>query len=337
MNAHTLVKLDDTFHPSRFLRNSHAQTIVTSLLPRRRAKLAAQHDEARLFTVADGVQILAWCRWQPSREKSPTVLLVHGLEGSSESPYMLGLAAKTFRHGFNAVRLNMRSCGGTEHLTPTLYNSGLSADVSVVVDELITRDGLEKMFLAGVSMGGNIVLKLAGEYGDDAPKQLLAVAVVSPSIDLSACIDAIEARSNWIYQEYFLRRLRRSIRRKHRLFPNRYDRKNLLRIRTLRDFDARFTCPDGGFTDTDDYYTRASSLPFMARIKTPTIIIHAQDDPFIPYASLLHPTIAANFFIRLLTPSHGGHGGFLSDKSKHPRDADAYWAENRIVEFFESL
>jgi predicted alpha/beta-fold hydrolase len=333
----TFVKLDDRFHPPRFLRNKHAQTILTTLLPRPRELREARRDEARLFTVADGVQILARCRWQSEREKHPTALLVHGLEGSCESPYMLGLASKAFRRGFNAVRFNMRNCGGTEHLTPTLYNSSLSRDVRAVIEELIAREHLPQIFLVGISMGGNIVLKLAGEYGASAPKELSGVAAVSPSLDLPACVAAIERRSNWIYQQYFILRLRRHVRRKHRLFPELYDIRDLRRVRTIRAFDARYTCADGGFKDADDYYRRASALPLIVNIRVPTLIIHAQDDPFIPFDSFKHPAIAANPCITLLAPARGGHVGFLSDRSKHPKDEDIYWAENRIIDFFAAL
>lgn len=320
------------FSPHKLFRNGHAQTLVAHKWPRRkRLSIEVRAAEARLFKVAPKVQLLAHCRWQAARHSHPTLVLVHGLEGSTSSPYMMGTTQKAFRAGFNVVGLNMRNCGGTEHLAHTLYHSGMSGDVHAVVRELIEGDGLARVCVTGFSMGGNIVLKFAGELGADAPHQLLGVCAVSPSLDLSACADAIERRTNRLYQRAFVRSLRRRIQGKQKLYPHLYDTSRLHTVRTVRDFDNLYTAVHGGFKDAEDYYERVSAVRFMARVSVPTLIVHAQDDPIIPFSSFRDPAITGNPHVVLLAPRHGGHVGFVGDGTG---GEDRFWAENRIVEFF---
>jgi predicted alpha/beta-fold hydrolase len=179
-------------------------------------------------------------------------------------------------------------------------------------------------------------LKLAGEYGADYPPELKGVSVVSPSVELAASADRIEQRSNWIYQRKFIRSLKRRMREAATLYPELYDAGQLPLVRTLREFDERYTAPHGGFRDAADYYARSSSLPLLSRIRIPTLIIHAEDDPFIPFASLRHPSVAANPSIILLAPRHGGHVGFVGDDGNAP-DEDRFWAENRLIEFCQQI
>jgi predicted alpha/beta-fold hydrolase len=246
---------------------------------------------------------------------------------------MLAMAAKGFRAGFNIIRVNLRNCGGTEHLTPTLYHGGLSADLRAVVKELTEKDQISQMFLAGFSLGGNMVLKLAGEYGDEPPPEILGVCAVSPSIDLTAAAESILKRSNWIYQQDFVRRLKQRIRTKHKLFPELYDISGLEEIRTLKQFDERFTARAHGFANADDYYYRSSSLRVIDRIRIPTLIIHAEDDPFIPFSPLRDPAVVNNPHLLLLATEQGGHVAFISANQKD--DPDRFWAENRILEFYQ--
>ena len=319
------------FRPHPLFTNGHAQTVAAFAWPRRRSLQVAQQDEARTFEVEPGVRVLAHCRWQTDRRAHPTLVVVHGLEGSSESKHVLGTAHKAFRAGFNALRLNLRTCGDTQHLTPTLYHSGMTGDLLVVIRELIAEDKLTDIFLGGYSLGGNMSLKLAGDEGARLPRELRAVFAVSPPVDLAACAEMIRWRSNWIYQSDFMRRLRRRIRIAHKLYPDRYDVSDLHAVRTIREFDARFTAPAGGFRDVDDYYTRASALPRSPDIRRPALIIHAQDDPFIPFASFRDPRLTTNPFVVLLTPPHGGHVGFVAADANGQEDR--FWAENRVVEF----
>src|SRR5437588_695854 len=325
------------FVPHKLFRNGHAQTIVASRrLPRYKSLRGERGDfEPRLVEVEPRARLLIKCRWQTERPQAPTLLLVHGLEGSSESLYMRGTAQKAFREGFNVVRMNMRNCGGTEHLTRTLYHSGMTDDIQrVLMDELAGREGLKEIYVAGFSMSGNMVLRLAGDYGVEAPRALAGVAAVSPSIDLSGCADRIERPASTVYRWSFLRSLRRRVRRKSRQHPKLYDARGLWRVRTQRQFDERYTAPHGGFRDASDYYARASSLPVIARIRVPTLILHAADDPIIPSEPLRDPSIADNPNVLLVVTARGGHVGFVADATD---DEDRYWAENRVVEFCRSL
>ena len=324
------------FRPHRLARPGHAQTVVAALRPlRRRLREELRHFEPRLVEVEPGVRILLHCRWQPRRREAPTVVILHGLEGSSESPYVLGTAQKSFRAGFNAVAVNMRTCGGTEHLARTLYHSGLTGDIHRVVEELSARERLPRVYVAGFSMSGNMVLRLAGEYGDGTPAALRGVAAVSPSIDLSACAREIERRANWLYRMSFMRSLRRRVRLKAELHPELYDARGINRVRTVRQFDERYTARHGGYRDAEDYYERASSLPVIGRIRVPALVLHADDDPIIPGRSFRDASIADNPRVLLVVTPRGGHVGFVADVARE--DADRRWAENRVAEFFSLL
>jgi predicted alpha/beta-fold hydrolase len=303
-----------------------------TLFPRfwpRRGALAGVPSESRLFAVAQAAHILGFCHWQADPKCHPALILIHGLEGCSESHYMHGIAGKAWRAGFNVVRLNQRNCGGTEHLTPTLYNSGLSGDVRAVVSELSARDGIEAVWLGGYSMGGNLVLRAAGELGR-ASQTLKGVVAVCPNIDPAACTEALLQPRNWIYNLHFVTSLRERMQRKAVLFPDAYDLSPLKGIRTLREFDEAYTAPHGGYANADDYYERSGARHVLGNIAVPTLIITARDDPFIPYRIFQTPAIQNNPRIRLVAPSRGGHCGFI----QKPRPVeDWYWAENRLLEF----
>src|SRR5713226_1073545 len=318
------------FEPHPLLRNNHLMTLTASFVPRRFPALPAPSE--RLFETEPGTQLLGHCHWQAERGEHPALVLVHGLEGSSESGYMRGIAEKAFRAGFNVIRLNQRNCGGTERLTPTLYNSGLSGDYRAVLAELAERDAVPEIFFAGYSMGGNLVLKMAGELGEAAPRQLRGVAAVCPSLDLAACADALERGENILYRNHFVGSLMRHYRRKARLFPRRYSLDGLPKIRTLREFDDVITAPLSGYRDAVDYYFRASALRVMGQIRVPTLILASQDDPFVPLQSFSDPAITTNPKISLITPQHGGHCAFISRTA----GVERFWAEARVVEFFRA-
>jgi uncharacterized protein len=315
------------FRPHRLLRHPDLMTVAAAFWRRRFPRLSAPVD--RLFEVEPGSFLLARCHWQPEPRRHPALVLVHGLEGSSESGYMRGTAEKALAAGFSVLRLNQRNCGGTDHLTPTLYNSGLSGDVRAVVAELIAADRLPEIFLAGFSMGGNLVLKMAGELGERAPAELCAVSAVSPSVDLAPCVDGLAAPRNRMYQWYFVKSLKRHMRRKARLFPDRYPLDGLARVATVREFDDLITAPHSGFRDADDYYARSSALRLLAAIRVPTLLLAAQDDPLVPFAVFRDAVIASNPSLRLLAPARGGHCAFLAEAN----GAERFWAEARIVDF----
>ena len=323
------------FVPHPLLTNRHAMTIASSQWPRQ-LKFAKMTGEPRRFEVEPGIEVLAHCHWQPDRRKHPTVILLHGLEGSSDSPYILGTAEKAFALGMNALRLNQRNCGGTLHLTPTLYNSGLSSDPLAVIRELADVDGLGPFFLAGWSMGGNVVLKAVAELADDARALLAGVCAVSPSLDLEPCVQALETGFNKVYEQWFLKGLKNKLREKSRLYPDLYDPSHLDAINLIREFDNIYTAPGGGYGDAANYYKTASALPIMHNISIPTLILQAKDDPFVPFQSFLAPQLESPH-ITLITPEHGGHCGFLHRSKEGWPFADRFWAENRIISFCTTL
>jgi predicted alpha/beta-fold hydrolase len=319
------------FVPQKLLHDAHLMTLAGALLPRSTPHLPKSQD--RLFTVEEGTQMLAKCNWQTQPTESPTLVMVHGLEGSSESPYLRTLAEKGYVAGFNVLRVNQRNCGGTEKLTPTLYNSGLSNDFRAILETLIEQDGLREIFFAGYSMGGNLVLKMAGELGPHSPAELRGVCAVCPVIDLAVCVDTLEQRDNLLYQWNFVRHLKERMRRKDRLFPGQFPLNGLDHIRTVREFDDVITAPNCGYRDAVDYYARASASRVVGQITVPTVIVTAQDDPFVPFSIFNIPEVSANPHIKLVAPEHGGHCSFISNKP----GAERYWAEARIVQFCSEI
>ncbi len=327
------------FHPRRWLRGGHLQTVASFLIPRR---FHLPPPEERLIEVEPGVQVLCHCHWQADRARPLTVIIVHGLEGSSDSQYMLGITQKGLAAGMNVVRYNQRNCGGTDALAPVLYHSGLSNDVAAVARDVIARDGVSRLALVGFSMGGNIVLKLAGEWGSDAPPQFRAVAACCPAIDLALSADTLHEPSNRIYETYFLLALRRRMMQKARLFPGHFDVSRLHGLRSLREFDDKVTAYYCGFTGVDDYYDRASAAHVVERIAVPTLILYAANDPFIRITAETRRKISANPNITFVETADGGHCAFLGSPGKLPAEAggsrdghadDGYWAEREIVNF----
>jgi uncharacterized protein len=328
------------FRPRRFLNNGHLQTIAGNYLSRVND---LPKPEAQLVEVSPATsnqiasQVLCHCHWQPEevRAARPTAIIVHGLEGSSNSQYVVGNSSKLWRAGCNIVRMNMRNCGGTEALSPTLYHSGLSNDVLAVMNFFVAQHGLQSMSLIGYSMGGNLVVKLAGELGTEAPSVLHSVIGVSPAVDLQPSADALHRPQNRLYELKFLHNLLRRFRRKAVLFPRAYDRNRATGIRSLREFDDRITALYSGFSGADDYYYRAAAARVLDRIAVPTLILHALDDPFILLTSETREKIRANPNITLTETRHGGHCAFLAD----PDEAlgyDGYWAEHTLLRFLLS-
>jgi predicted alpha/beta-fold hydrolase len=322
----------EPFRPRRFLTSAHVQTVAGNFLPRRNLLPA---PEERLFSVEPEVQVLCHCHWQPQRTSAMTLVIVHGLEGSSDSQYVIGTGSKAWDAGMNVVRMNMRNCGDTEHLGPTLYNSSMSSDVGAIARSLITDDRLQKLAFIGYSMGGNLVLKLLGEWGEQAPREVKAGVGVSPAMDLAPSADALHKAANRMYEWKFLRGLRRRVLRKAALYPERYNvgRRDVRLMRSLRDFDDQITARYSGFADAQDYYTRAASANVLDRIIVPTLVIHAQDDPFIRVLPETRQKLRANPNITFIETEHGGHCAFLADANGY----DGRWAERQAIAFIERI
>lgn len=299
-----------------------------------------------MVEVTPGVKVLCHCHWQANRQNVLTIVIVHGLEGSSESQYMLGITSKALAAGMNVIRYNQRNCGGTDALAPVLYHSGLSDDIAAVARELISRDGISRLALVGFSMGGNLVLKLAGEWAKLGPPQFRAVAACCPALDLAESADALHEPANRIYETYFLWALRRRMVQKARLFPKDFDMQRLRGIRTLRQFDDKITAHYCGFAGADDYYDRASAAHVVGQIAVPALILHSANDPFIRITPETRRKILANRNITFVESRDGGHCAFIGSRDPLAEEAsdydglpakDGYWAENRIVDFLRQF
>jgi predicted alpha/beta-fold hydrolase len=288
----------------------------------------------RYFDVDHDARVVADCHWQAEPWTRPTIIALHGLNGSSDAHYMRGIAAKAFARGMNVVRLNQRNCGDTEHLSAGLFHSGLTADAAHVIAELTAVDGLSAIAVAGYSLGGNLALKLAAEYGDAPPDALVGVAAVSPIIEIGECVRALEQPGNRLYQWNFVKDLKRRMRRKGRFWPGRFDLSKLRQIATVREFDEAYTAPYFGFAGAEDYYHRASAMRIVERIRVPALVITAADDPFVPSQPFHDAKLTGNPCVRVAVCEHGGHCGFVGPASA---DDDGYWAENEIVDFAGSL
>jgi len=318
------------FVPRPWLTNGHFMTLFGWGNPRYFPRLPP--PVVRYFDVAADARVLAHCHWQPEPWRRLTLIALHGLNGSSDAHYMRGLAAKAFARGMNVVRLNQRNCGGTEHLSAGLFHSGLTADARHVIEELVSVDGVRAVAVAGYSLGGNLALKLAGEYGSAPPPALTVVAAVSPILEIGECVRALERPGNRIYQWNFVRDLKARMRRKELCRPGHFDLSQLDRVRTVREFDDVFTAPHFGFAGAEDYYHRASAMRIVDRIAVPALVITAEDDPFVPSAPFLDRKMTGNPSVTLALSRHGGHCGFVGPASG---EDDGYWAENQIVDFVE--
>jgi predicted alpha/beta-fold hydrolase len=322
------------FKPHPLLTNPHLMTMVPTFMPRPREPKDQPRADKCVIEVASGSSVLTYVHLQPNHKSRPTLLIVHGLEGSSESSQVLGLGRKAMGKQMNVVRMNMRNCGGTLHLSNTLYNGGLSSDVISVVRHIQKAFELRDIYVAGFSLGGNIALKAAGELGEDAIGLFAGICAISPSIDLHASVESLARGINKIYEMHFLRGLASKIRHKSVLFPERFDVEKLKLVKTIKDFDDIFTAPDGGYGDADNYYTQASAINLIPNIRVPTLIISSKDDPIVPFESFLSDKLKTPF-VTLLAPDWGGHSGFLHAHSEATgRDvSDKFWAEHRVVAF----
>jgi hypothetical protein len=331
--SHPFASVANDFVPRRFLRGGHAQTIAGNFL--KRANRLPPPEE-RLFQIEPEVQILCHCHWQADRQKRLTLMIVHGLEGSSNSQYVIGTGSRAWARGWNVVRMNIRGCGGTEHLSSTLYHSGLSQDVEKLVAGMIASDGLQRIALAGFSMGGNQVLRAVGRWGTNAPAELIAAAAVSPVCDLAISADQLHKLANTLYEWWFLVSLRKSFCRKSELWPGRYDPGLLKNVHSVRDFDEHITARYMGFTGADDYYDKASSSHVLDRIAVPTLVIHSDDDPFIVMSSESQRKLTENPNVTFLHTSRGGHCAFVGEPDADDHD-DGRWAERKMVEFLAQV
>ncbi len=327
----TDLKLDEIeFNPLGLFRNGHFQTIYNALFFKPVNPPNTKHFQIKLD---DKNTII--CDYNKNQKglSETCVILVHGLEGSSQSNYVVSTALKLLKNGFDVIRVNIRNCGSTSHLSETLYNAGLSDDIKKVIDYSINQLNYKNIFAIGFSLGANTVLKMAGEYEDNYPKELKGVAAVSPPLDLLECSYEIIKPKNIVYDDHYRKRLIKTYKNKKKYYPNHIDLKIIEKIKTLKDFDNHITAPSFGYKNGDEYYKENSSLKFLPPIKVNTLIIQAKDDPIIPFESTETALKINNANIHYLITNYGGHVGFTNSFSSSKNDVDRRWAENRIVDF----
>ena len=270
----------------------------------------------RLVPTEPGIQVLLETQ-QPAGAARGDIVMVHGLEGSGEAVYIESLAAAGLDAGFAAHRFHMRTCGGTERYADTLYHAGLTSDLAAVL-RLLRAENRAPVFLIGFSLGGNVVLKLAGELGESAAGLLRAVCAISTPIDLAACSRRMDALENRIYQYRFVRRMRARL-----CATGRYQPADFAGLRTVTAIDDRITAPSFGFGNATNYYRTQSALGFLPAVRVPTLLIQSKDDPLVPYASF--ERLPANPSIELLATPHGGHLGFLG------RQPHRFWLDETVM------
>ncbi len=310
-------------------RNGDLQTVLGRYWPRDLDE-TTHPGQQRLVATEPGTSVLVrWNEQLGSRREAerPILLSLHGLTACDRAPYMLSTARAALDGGFDSARMNMRNCGGTEHLCPTLYHSGLTSDLDAVARQLAPRP----VFLTGFSMGGNVALKLAGEWGAKPPDNVLGVCAISPPVQLAMCSKNIGRPRNLVYELRFLRQLRAAVRRKRSVMPGAIPGSNPEQVRSIWEFDEAVTAPAFGFRDAADYYRNCSAAHFLHAVRIPTLVIQARDDPFVPFEAFDLPAFRSNDSLRLLSPRHGGHVAFLA------KGPERFWAQREAVRFFQAL
>lgn len=307
-------------HPFRPLfRNPHLQTIAGHLW-KRDGEEERFPIRRRLYRTEPDVEVLVQSQ-QPEGLPLGEIVMVHGLEGSGEAGYIRSLSGAALRADFAAHRFHMRTCGGTEGLCQTLYHAGLTGDLLCVLREF-AREGRGPVFLAGFSLGGNVVLKLAGELGETARSLIRGVCAISAPLDLAVCSRRIADWDNRFYERRFVRRMRSRLRA-----TGRYRHVDFARLRSVLEIDDRITAPSFGFGDAAHYYSTQSAARFLPQIRVPTLLIHAQDDTMVPFSSVASQVKFQNPCLEWVASAHGGHLGFIG------RRPYRFWIDHAIMDW----
>jgi predicted alpha/beta-fold hydrolase len=307
------------FEPYPGLRNPHAQTLTARLL---RARFRTRYARTRIATPdGDFLDLDVAGRPDPG---SPVCLILHGLEGSSRSGYVLSASRALQTIGISCVAMNFRSCSGEPNERPQSYHAGKTDDIELVLDWLTRRFPHARRGVLGFSLGGNALLKYLGEAGEAASAQVDGAVTISVPFDLASSAQTLENGVGRVYASHFLRSMRRKVREKAKRFPDAFDLNAVGRARTLRAFDEVVTAPIHGFSTAGDYYGACSSQRYLDAIRVPTTVIHSRDDPLVPENTIPWTTFDRNGTIRAVITEKGGHVGFIT-RSAGP--APHLWAE----------
>jgi len=311
-----------------FFRNPHLSTIAGNFWSRPKSEHRWPVETVD-YETEPGVKVRVHAQ-RPEGTPRGELILVHGLEGSSNAGYARSMVYAALEAGFATHRINLRSCGGTESLALSNYHSGQTSDVLHIVRERRRSSNLP-IFLAGFSLGGNVTLKLAGELGSAGPDLLTGICAVSTPIDLARCADALGRRENMIYDRRFLIALKKKIRNRAKQAPELYTLEHLAKIRTIYDFDDLYTAKFFGFGTAANYYSTQSSNQYLEKIRVPALVVIAKDDPIVPFDVYDHPAFRTNPCLTLVAVDHGGHLGFLA--RRRPR----FWLDGLVLDWISSL
>jgi uncharacterized protein len=307
-----------------YLFNGHLQTIIPGLF---RKVNTITYRRERIFT-ADGDFLDL--DWSDSQGKA-LAIISHGLEGSSDRPYIKGMVQAMNKVGIDALAWNYRSCSGESNKTLRSYHMGATDDLQLVVAHVLQKNKYQTIYLIGFSAGGNITLKYLGEAPQALPVQIKRAAVFSVPCDLKSCTDTLSRPENRMYMRRFLKSLKRKLMLKAKDFPDHLDLEGYEQLRSFPAFDDRYTAPLHGFKDAEDYYARCSSKQFLRYIRIPTLLLNAQNDPFLSEACfpVAEAEVQPNLYLEV--PKSGGHVGFTQSFL-----ANEYYSEKRAVEFLTS-
>lgn len=320
------VPREHTYRPAWWVPGPHAQTLWGKFA--RRPISLPTHIERWPTPDGDFVDLLRLVA-PPDR---PRLFLLHGLEGTVRSHYISGLMSTAHQRGWGADMLIFRGCGAEPNRTRRFYHSGETTDLTFALQRVIREFPAAPILLCGVSLGGNVLLKWLGERGDSVPGQVLAAVAISVPFDLERGSRHISQGFARVYERHFLRTLKRKAVAKLEMFPDLFDPAALARARTLYAFDDAVTGPVHGFRDAHDYYVQSSSIRFLGRIRRPTLLLSARDDPFLPAEVLdeVRAIAADNSCLSVEITARGGHVGFVGGSLWHT----TYYAEVRAGQFF---
>lgn len=313
-----------TYKPPFLLKNPHIQSILPQVI--RKIKGICYQRE-RIDTPDHDFIDLDWCSVKSNR----CVILAHGLEGTTQRPYMLGMIKTFHKRGWNTVSMSFRGCSGEPNRLLRSYHHGVSDDLSTVVNHVATR-GYEKIAVVGFSLGANVLLKYFGEDELIKPDSLCGGVAISAPCDLPSCASMMDTKSRAFYTKRFLRMLHEKLIEKKNLFPDIVNDDGYKAIHTFKEFDNRFTAPMQGFLDSSDYYAKAASLPYLSAITTPVLLLNAKDDPFLTPSCSPYDIASGSNSLFLETPDHGGHVGFIAFNKENE-----YWHESRSVSFLNEV
>lgn len=323
------IRFNCGYKPPFWLPGGHAQTIgsrVVCFVPQLRYRRERLEQPDGDFFFVDWLFVSG----KPEAANEKVAIISHGLEGDSGRSYVRALALLLQKRGWDVAARNMRSCGGEMNRLPIFYHSGETGDLHSLVLHCLDR-GYKRVALAGFSVGGNQVLKYLGEKGASVPAAITAAAAVSVPCDLAGCSQVLSRPANRVYMKYFLRTLRAKVREKHARYPKLFDLRGLDSMKTFREFDGRYTAPLNGFASAEDYWEKASSLPYLGKIIVPTLLINARNDPFLDEACFPVEAAKNSGALTLAMPEEGGHVGFPGPSGKA-----VGWLEEEVLSFLKA-